>query len=147
VAGAGERCRRINEVDGKLREFLVITDEEFHGVALWTGLTHSFELFDLAAYLVPKGSEKRCGKTRVHDVVAPMSGSSLVATHMKPETLFRAHAHYHFTAFLDEAHLYIKKSDDHEAVLNGGFQKGKQAWRCVGNNHDPQPFDTLRPSA
>jgi putative DNA primase/helicase len=135
----------VDDVVAKLREFLIMADQEVDATALWTAFTHCFTLFDFAPYLLLKSAEKRCAKSRVMDVVAPMSGSSLVATHMRAETLFRALEKHHFVAFLDEAHSYIRKGEDFEAVVNGGFQRGKPVWRCVGDDHDPRPFDIFAP--
>src|SRR5437870_4116837 len=135
----------LSEVVAKNAEFLVIKAEEFDAIALWDALTHCFQAFDFCPYLRPKSAEKRCAKTRVQDVNAPMSGTPVVATSLRPETLFRLLEKYHPAVYLDEAHLYIKQSDDHQAVCNGGFQKGKPVWRCVGDNHDPEPFDIYGP--
>jgi hypothetical protein len=135
----------LNEIVAKNREFLIIKDEEFDGIALWNVMTHCCHLFDFAAYLLAKSAEKRCAKTRVQDINAPISNTPIVATGLKPETLFRLLEKYHPTLHMDECHLYIKKSEDHQLVLNGGFQKGKPVYRCVGDSHDPQPFDIFGP--
>jgi uncharacterized protein DUF3631 len=140
-------CAVADEVDAKLVEFLYMQKIEYCALTLWTILTHSYQLFEFAAYLVAKSSEKRCAKTRVHDVVAPMCPGAIVATHMRPETLFRTISRFRVPCFLDEAHLYLKKSEDHELVLNNGFQKGKPIWRLVGDNHEPTQFDIYCPKA
>ncbi len=135
----------LDEVHAKVREFVTAKPEQIDAVTLWTVGTHTYQWGDFAAYLVLMSAEKRSGKTRVQDVIAPMCHRPIVATHMRAETLFRVLEAHHPSVFIDEAHLYVKKSDDHEAVLNGGFQKNKPVWRLVGENHEPKKFDIFAP--
>jgi hypothetical protein len=70
---------------------------KFNGIALWVAMTHCFDLFDFAAYLIGKSAEKRSGKTRTQDVNGPMSGLPIVATGLKLETAFRMAQKFHPT--------------------------------------------------
>ena len=135
----------LDDIVGKIREFLVVTDEQIDAMALWAANTHTYAFFDFVPYLLLTAPEKRTAKTRAQDVLAPITNTPLVASHLTAATAFRALDKFHPTLFIDEAHNYIKESKDHEAVMTGGFQKGKPVLRCAETTYEPTLFDTFGP--
>jgi hypothetical protein len=119
-------------------------------VTLWTATTHFVPAFDCAPRLVATSPEKRCGKSRLLDIVAGTCHDPLVTVNATVAAIFRSLGGDHPpTLVIDEADTIFgsrkvaEQNEDFRALLNAGHQRGRPAVRCVGPNQTPTKFSTF----
>jgi len=138
-----------------LCRYVVFPDEHAAvGVALWIAATHALPAFQHAPRLVINSPEKRCGKSRLLDVVAGTCHHPLMSVNATVAAIYRSIGAKHPpTLLVDEADALFgsKKSaeqnEDLRALLNAGHQRGRPALRCVGPTQVPTEFNTFAMAA
>lgn len=133
-----------------VRRFVVPpSDHALDAVVLWCAATHAVEHFEHATRLAVHSPEKRCGKSRLLEVVEALSHHPVATTNASVAALFRmidAAGERPPTLVLDEADRLFgtKKADDDNrdliGLINNGFRPGKETWRCVGPQQVATPF-------
>jgi Protein of unknown function (DUF3631) len=119
------------------------------GVTLWTAATHAIEAWQHATRLGITSPMKRCGKSRLMDVVRYMSHSPLACADATTAAIFRSIGDNPPTLFMDEADAMFgtktaaERNEDLRALFNAGWQRGRPAIRCFGPRHDVAEFDTF----
>ncbi|MDQ3664429.1 MAG: DUF3631 domain-containing protein [Actinomycetota bacterium] len=146
----------LDEVYACVRRYVVLpSDEAIDAVVLWIAATHGLPAFEHATRLAVHSPIKRCGKTRLLEIIAALAYNAVPTTNISVPALFRmidASARPP-TLLLDEAdRLFgsVKKDEDNRdliAVLNNGFRAGNPTWRCVGPMQIPTPFSNYAMAA
>lgn len=136
-----------------IRAFVVLpSDEATDAVVLWVVTTYLVDVFDHATRLLLHSPLKRCGKSRLLEVLGAMVHNPLSTTNISVAALFRViekAGDRPPTLLLDEADRVFgtKKADDDNrdlvALLNNGFRRGAPTWRCVGPRQEPTPFSNF----
>ena len=108
-----------------------------------TRMISSFESFPYLAVLSPV---KRCGKTRVLEVLEPLVHEPVRGVALTSAVLFRILDLKKPTLLWDEAEPLNAKNksestQDILAILNVGYKKGGKVFRCEGQQHDPREFE------
>jgi Protein of unknown function (DUF3631) len=103
-------------------------------LAIWTLGTYLYRLFEYYAYLVLRSPQKRCGKSRVEDLIALVAfNASSRETNPTEASLFRGPAKNGGVLILDEVEMLGAKDQDAYrgvlSVLNSGFQRGGEVTR------------------
>jgi len=118
-------------------------------LALWSVGTHLFDSFDCFPYLAITSPTKRCGKTRIAELLEFVCANPLRTVGISPAALFRTIEKDKPTLLIDEAESLRSRDERAVAlreVLNGGYRKGQKVIRCTGNgNYEPQKFETFCP--
>ena len=120
-------------------------------LALWSLATHIFDAFDAFPYLVVTSPTKRCGKTRVAELLESMCANALRTVGITPAALFRIIQKKKPTLVIDEAESLRGRSERTDAlreILNAGYKKGQKVIRCEGGNgrnYQPREFETFCP--
>lgn len=118
-------------------------------MTLWAIATHLFSIFDCFPYLAVTSPAKRCGKTRLTEVLELLCANPVRAANMSEAALFRLVHEQQPTLFLDESErLRNKRSERAEALvglLNAGHRQGAVTYRAVGQSHELQAFKTYSP--
>jgi Protein of unknown function (DUF3631) len=121
-------------------------------VTLWTGATHALPAWQHATRLVIKSPQKRCGKSRLLDIVKLLTFNPMPSTDMSTAVIYRSIGdddHKAPTPLIDEADALFgtkskaEQNDDLRGLLNAGFQRDRTVWRCVGPNQTPTEFNTF----
>jgi hypothetical protein len=118
-------------------------------VALWTAATHAIEAWQHATRLAITSPMKRCGKSRLMDVVRYMSHSPLACADATTAAIFRSIGDNPPTLFMDEADAMFgtkkaaERNEDLRALFNAGWQRARPVIRCSGPRHDVAEFDTF----
>ncbi len=118
--------------------YVVLTPWQLVAVTLWVAHTWAIEAFDVTPYLAVTSPEKRCGKTRLLEVLEPLLQRPLRASNISVAALFRSLSEdgQGRTVFLlDEADAIFDVKGKHEdlrALLNAGYQRGAKVARCEG---------------
>jgi hypothetical protein len=122
-------------------------------LALWGLATHLFDCFDAFPYLAITSPTKRCGKTRVAELLEMVCLNPLRAVGISVAALFRTIEAKKPTLIIDEAESLRGKGERAEAlreILNAGYRKGQTVIRCVGGNgkdYKTREFETFCPKA
>jgi hypothetical protein len=125
-------------------------------LALWTLATYVFDCFDAFPYLAITSPTKRCGKTRLAEIIDLLSCNGLRTVGASPAAIFRTIRKYEVegttvTLILDEAEVLGTRSERSEQlreILNAGYRRGQYVLRCerVGEEgYDPQEFNVYCP--
>ena len=81
----------LNEVREALGRYVILPDEHAAtGVVLWIAATHAVPAWAHAARLVIRAPEKRCGKSRLLDLVEAMCHDPLLTVNASPSAVFRS---------------------------------------------------------
>ena len=143
----------LDEVRAVIAQYVVLPSEEaLVGVTLWVVATHAVTVLEHATRLAIHSPVKRCGKSRLLEVIAALVHHSLETTNISVPALFRVIESLGSqppTLILDEADRIFgsaKKDEDAAtlvALLNNGFRDGSPTWRCVGGAQVPTPFSNF----
>jgi hypothetical protein len=119
-----------------------------HAVALWVAASHAVCCWNAAPRLVVNSPQKRCGKSRLLDVIGCTCQDPLATSNATVAAIFRSVDNVNPpTLIFDEADAIFgtrKAAEQHEdlrALLNAGYQRGKPVLRCV--NLIPAQFPTF----
>jgi hypothetical protein len=111
-------------------------------LALWAFATHLFDCFDAFPYLAITSPTKRCGKTRLAEIVELFTCNGQRIVGATAATIFRTIQSHELevgtiTLIIDEAEVLATKNDRSEAlreVLNAGYRRGQSVPRCERNS-------------
>lgn len=105
-------------------------------VVLWIAATHAVQAWNCAPRLVIRAPEKRCGKSRLLDMVEAMCHRPLMTTNASPSAVYRSigmNPNDPPTLLIDEADtIFGAKAGDNEdlrGLLNAGHQRGRTTLR------------------
>jgi hypothetical protein len=141
----------LDELLGVIKKYVVLPDEHSRiAIALWITATHALPAFECAPRLVATSPGKRCGKTRLLDIIGGTCHDHLATSNATVAAIFRSLDESHPpTLIIDEADTLFgskKTADQNEdlrALLNAGHQRGRPALRCVGPLQVPTKFNTF----
>jgi hypothetical protein len=102
-------------------------------VTLWIAATHAQPAWAHAPRLVIRGPEKRCGKSRLLDIVEATCHRPLITVNASPAAVYRSITDDPPTMLVDEADaIFGPKADSNEGLrglLNAGHQRNRPAVR------------------
>jgi hypothetical protein len=112
-----------------VRQYVVLTDEQADAVTLWVAHTWVTDATDVTPYLRVNSATKRCGKTRLAEVISCLARNPRFTTCISTAALFRLAHKYagHMTLIVDEIEGTLsgkEKSTELTALLNAGWQRG-----------------------
>lgn len=145
----------LDQLHARLVKFVVFpTPEAAHATTLWIAATHAQDAWQHATRLHIKSPMKRCGKSRLLDIVAETCRNPLITANATPAALFRKIGPKDPpTILIDEIDAVFgkaKEAEKHEdlrALLNAGYQRNRPAIRCVPPTNTVQEFPTFAMAA
>ncbi|MGF1663347.1 MAG: hypothetical protein ACFCVG_12935, partial [Kineosporiaceae bacterium] len=130
----------LDDVRDALTRYVVLpTEEATDAVVLWVAATHVVPAWAHAPRLVIRAPEKRCGKSRLLDIVEALCHAPLVTVNATPAAVYRSIGSGDPpTLLIDEADTIFgpKAGDSNEdlrGLLNAGHQRGRPALRWDAN--------------
>ena len=143
----------LDAVHDVLTKYVVFpSDAAAIGVTLWAVATHGLPAWQHATRLIIKSPQKRCGKSRLLDIVKLLCFNPMPSTDMSTAVIYRSIGdddHKTPTLLIDEADALFgtktkaEQNEDLRGLLNAGFQRDRTVWRCVGPNQEPTEFATF----
>ena len=144
----------LTELSDTIGEYLVINADQRDGVSLWAVFAHAHDLRDYAPLLIAKSAIKRCGKSRLAEILERLSPRPLYLAGLTTSFIERAIDDWRCTLIIDEADR-IRKGDQAlaeriDAQLNRSFKR--QAARVgknvplPGGGYEPRLFSTWTPT-
>jgi putative DNA primase/helicase len=138
------------DLSNTIRNYVILTQAQADGVALWVMQTHLFDATEVAAKLLIKSPERRSGKSRLLELLGHLVVRPQPTANIKAATLFRVIEQCRPTLLLDEVDTYLKTDPELHGIINSGFNKaGAKVLRAVpvGDNWAVHEFSTWCPQA
>jgi hypothetical protein len=136
----------LDAVRAALVRYVVLpTPYAVDAVTLWIAATHAQPAWAHAPRLVIRGPEKRCGKSRLLDMVEALCRDPFITVNSSPAAVYRSITSDPPTMLVDEADtIFGPKSDGNEdlrGLLNAGHQRNRPAKRydAVSNRVESIP--------
>jgi hypothetical protein len=129
----GEGAELLDELHGTLETYVVFpSGHAVVAVTLWIAATHGQDAWEHATRLVVKSPVKRCGKSRLLDLLEHLCHAVLVTVNISPAALVRTITDTDPpTILVDEADTIFgsrKQADNNEdlrGIVNAGHQRGR----------------------
>jgi 5S rRNA maturation endonuclease (ribonuclease M5) len=152
---SGDGSVLLDDLRDTLNKYVVFPDDHAAvAVTLWIAATHALPAFECAPRLVITSPEKRCGKTRLLDIITGVSHKPLATSDATVAAIFRSLRGDHPpTLVIDEADAIFgskkaaEQNEDLRKLLNAGHQRGRPAIRCVGPLQIPTEFPVFAMAA
>ena len=146
----------ISALEGTFKKYAALDDGLALVLSLWTLATHIFACFDAFPYLAITSPTKRCGKTRLAEIIDIFACDVLRTAGASPAAIFRTIQARKLedrtvTLIMDEAEVLGTKSERAEQlreVLNAGYRAGQKMLRCqkwADDTFEPQEFEVYCP--
>jgi len=150
AAKGGKRRELVGELVEFIQRYVVMTPEQALVCALWAIHTHCFEWFEQTPYLAITSPEKRCGKTRLMEVIDQIVARPWMAIQPSEAIVYRKIEKDRPTLLLDEVDAIFnpRTADKHEhlrAMLNSGNRNGAKVARCIGVTGNMAEFAVFCP--
>lgn len=150
---AGTDSDAIGKPEGFIRRFCILPGAAYLPLALWTVATHVSAAFGAFPYIALTSPLKRCGKTRVLEVLELLCAKPLRITSASPASIFRLMKDSP-TLLLDEVEP-LRNANPSEStqvilsILNAGHRRGATVTRCeaLGKDWEPVHFPVYGPKA
>lgn len=127
-----------------LRRYVVITSAQVYAIALWVAHTHVLDAFETTPFLAVTSPTKRCGKSRLLDVLELVVARAWRTITPTEAVLYRKIEKAAPTLMLDETDaIFSSRNGDTEplrALLNAGNRRGTSVPRCVGPLQELKDF-------
>nr|WP_240981326.1 DUF3631 domain-containing protein [Streptomyces sp. N502] len=130
------------------------SEEALTAVTLWIAATHLQRAWQHAPRLAIVAPEKRCGKSRLLDVVTETVCSPLITVNASPAAIFRSITDEDPpTLLVDEADTLFgtpkaaERNEDLRGLINAGHQRNRPTLRVSGPEHKPTAFPTFAMAA
>jgi hypothetical protein len=139
----------IGRVESFIRRYAVLPKAAYLPLATWVVGTYVSSAFDCYPYIALLSPAKRCGKTRVLEILALLCSNPEQATSISPAALFRVMANAP-TLLMDEVEPLKARnvSETNQAILsilNAGHRKGGNVMRCDPPKFEPKSFPVYGP--
>jgi hypothetical protein len=140
----------LEELHAALTRYVVLpSPEATDAVVLWIAATHAQPAWEHATRLGIVAPEKRCGKSRLLDVIEGTCNRAFITVNATTAAVYRSiDADEPPTLLFDEVDAIFgskraaEDNEDLRALLNAGHGRGRPVLRCVG----PQSVVTAFPS-
>ncbi len=144
----------LGELRARIAQFVILPSQEaLDAVTLWVAATHLQPAWQHAPRLAVVGPAKRCGKSRLLDVLTETVHEPMLTINTTPAAVFRSITDEPPTLLVDEADTIFgtpkqaEKNEEMRGLLNAGHQRNRYVTRVVGNDHTPHKFATFAMAA
>jgi hypothetical protein len=145
----------LDELRAQIAKFVILpSPEALDAVTLWVVATHLQPAWQHAPRLAVVGPAKRCGKSRLLDVLTETVHEPMLTINTTPAAIFRSITEENPpTLLVDEADTIFgtpkvaEKNEEMRGLLNAGHQRNRYVTRVVGNDHTPHRFATFAMAA
>ncbi|HUY28171.1 MAG TPA: DUF3631 domain-containing protein [Candidatus Binataceae bacterium] len=134
-----EGAALLNDVVRFIERFVILDKHAVIAVALWIAFTYCFDVAETSPRLRIKSPDKRCGKSRLLEVLGFLVPRSITASNMSASSVFRTIDAEHCPLFIDEADTFVRDNQELRGLLNSGHTRtsayvireipaGERAW-------------------
>jgi hypothetical protein len=144
----------LRQLHAVLTRYVILPSAEAAvAVALWTAATHAQAAWQHAPRLVIRAPEKRCGKSRLLDIVEGTCHHPLITVNASPAAVYRAiGTDTPPTLLVDEADTIFggknaEANEDLRGLLNAGHQRNRPAIRWDAGTRSLETIPTFAMAA
>ncbi|WP_224392793.1 DUF3631 domain-containing protein [Pseudonocardia sp. ICBG1293] len=142
----------LDDLEAALRRYVFLpSDAAVVAVTLWIAATHAQPAWAHAPRLVVRAPEKRCGKSRLLDVVEGACHDPFITVNATPAAVYRSITADPPTMLVDEADTIFGPAatghEDLRGLLNAGHQRNRPAKRYDLNKNKVQSISTFAMAA
>ncbi|MFE7506542.1 DUF3631 domain-containing protein [Promicromonospora sp. NPDC057488] len=146
----------LDQVRAAIRKYVILpSPEAMTAVVLWAAATHVVPFLGSAPRLVIRGPERRCGKSRLLDMLEALCWQAFMGVNVSHAALSRT---VHFagneppTIMIDEADAMFgpkagADNEDIRGILNAGFQPGRTVPRYDAGRQEVEHLRTFAMAA
>jgi hypothetical protein len=141
----------VEDIEQFVKRYLVLPENAYFATVIWIIATYAAPLFDVFPYIAALSPQKRCGKTRLFEVLEVLTYHPWLGTAPSAAALYRMLADAP-TLLVDEAEMFSAKTKSEAtqiilAVLNAGHRKGATIPRCEPPKNEIRHFPVYGPKA
>ncbi|MFD0272664.1 DUF3631 domain-containing protein [Kitasatospora sp. NPDC127111] len=151
---ATEGADLLAQMRAQIAKFVILpSDQALDATTLWVAATHLQGSWQHAPRLAVVGPAKRCGKSRLLDVLTETVHNPVATVNSSPAAIFRSITEEPPTLLVDEADTIFgspkmaEKNEEMRGLLNAGHQRDRYVLRVVGKEHAPGRFPTFAMAA
>ncbi|MFZ3471351.1 DUF3631 domain-containing protein [Streptomyces sp. 4.24] len=144
----------LGDLRAEIERYVILPSAEaLTAVTLWVAATHLQTAWQHAPRLAVVGPAKRCGKSRLLDVITETVHDPLVTVNASAAAIFRSITEAPPTLLVDEADTLFgsakvaEKNEEMRGLLNAGHQRNRPTLRVSGPNHEVSKFPTFAMAA
>ncbi|HET7225579.1 MAG TPA: DUF3631 domain-containing protein [Candidatus Eisenbacteria bacterium] len=135
-----------DEIAKSFRRFIVLPTHADVAVTLWVLHAHAHDAFEISPILAIQSPTKRCGKTRLQQVIAALVPRPMMTSNLTPAVLYRGVDTFQPTLLVDEADSFLKFNEELRGIINSGHNRSSaHVLRCVEPHFNPRAFSTWCP--
>ncbi|QMU67129.1 DUF3631 domain-containing protein [Streptacidiphilus sp. P02-A3a] len=153
-APASEGAALLDQLKAVMARFVILPSQEaLDATVLWVAATHLQPSWQHAPRLAVVGPAKRCGKSRLLDLLTETVHNPVITVNSTAAAIFRSISEVPPTLLVDEADTIFgspkqaEKNEEMRGLLNAGHQRGRPVLRVVGKEHAPHSFATFAMAA
>lgn len=154
-ADAVDGAELLDDVTATVARYVILpSSSAMVAVVLWIAASHAIPAWNCAPRLVIRAPEKRCGKSRLLDMVEGMCHRPLMTTNASPSAVYRSIGKRPSdppTLLIDEADtIFGAKAGDNEdlrGLLNAGHQRNRPTLRYNASKDDVEDIQTFAMAA
>jgi hypothetical protein len=136
----------LDDLRGLTRRLVVLPNHADAALALWSLGTHAFDAFDLFPRLAITSPQKRCGKSRVLEVLGLACARALAASNVTAAAVYGAIAAWRPTLLVDEADTFMARDEALRGVVNSSHTRaGAFVLRASLPGKEPVRLSTWAP--
>ncbi|MEV0197396.1 DUF3631 domain-containing protein [Nonomuraea sp. NPDC050691] len=149
---AGHGATLLDALLAALTRYVILpSPQAAWAVTLWIAASHAQPAWAHAPRLVIRAPEKRCGKSRLLDVVEATCHEPFITVNSTPAAVYRSITDDPPTMLVDEADtIFGPKADGNEdlrGLLNAGHQRNRPAKRYDANSNRVESIPTFAMAA
>jgi hypothetical protein len=133
------------------KQYAVLPSGAPEALALWTLYTYVFDAADVNPRLQLTSPLKRCGKTRVLELLSLLVARPLPASNVSPSAIFRVIEQSAPSLLIDEADTFVKDNEELRGLLNSGHTRRTafvlRSVPVADNQWEARKFSTWAPMA
>lgn len=149
VGRAFQEHTLVERIVAFLTDYLVLPGQTPTVIAAWVMASWLMETWDQFPHLGITSPEKRCGKSRLLELLALLCPNPILTASVSPAALYRMIENGTCTLLFDEAQSLGRKGESHEMkeLLCASIGRNSKVYRCAGKNEDyePRSFKTYCP--
>lgn len=136
----------LDQLTSVFRRFVVLPESAAEAIALWIVFTFTHDAFSISPRLAVTSPEKRCGKSKVQELLACLTSRPLPTSNITAAALFRVIEAVHPTLLIDEVDSFLGENEELRGILNSGHTRSLAfVIRTVGEDFEPRRFTTWAP--
>jgi hypothetical protein len=143
----------LDKIDAFIRRFVELSESQARIISLWVIHTHVFAAADFTAYMSISSCERRCGKSRLLEVLNLLVANPWKTSKVTAAVLYRKIDATKPTLLLDESDAAFQGDPEYaqtlRGVLNSGYERDGKYSCCVGKGSEQscKDFSTFCPKA